>query len=40
MLLQLIKAIKPAIQAKASEQTITALDKSIQLPELPFLNVA
>lgn len=40
MLLQLIKAVKPAMKAKASEQTPTALDKSIQLPEMPFLNVA
>ncbi len=40
MLLQLIKAVKPAMKAKASEQAAAALDKSIQLPEMPFLNVA
>ena len=40
MLLQLIKAVKPAVKAKAAEQAEVALDKAIQLPEMPFLNVA
>jgi archaellum component FlaC len=39
MLLQLIKAVKPAAKAKAAEQAQAALDKAIQLPEMPFLNV-
>ena len=40
MLLKLIKAVKPAMKAKAAEQAEVVLDKSIQLPEMPFLNVA
>jgi archaellum component FlaC len=39
MLLQLIKAVKPAMKAKAIVEVEAALDKSIQLPEMPFLNV-
>jgi hypothetical protein len=39
MLLQLMKAVKPAMKAKASEKAELILEKSIQLPEMPFLNV-
>jgi Dynamin family len=39
MLLQLMKAVKPAMKAKASEKADLILEKSIQLPEMPFLNV-
>ena len=38
MLLQLIKAVKPAVKASA-EGTEKVLEKNIQLPEMPFLNV-
>jgi hypothetical protein len=40
MLLQLIKAVKPAMKAKATVDSELALDKSIQLPEMPFLSVS
>lgn len=40
MLLQLIKAVKPAVKASTADKTEVALSKAIQLPEMPFLNVA
>ena len=40
MLLQLIKAVKPAVKASAIDKAEATLDKSIQLPEMPFLNVS
>ena len=40
MLLQLIKAVKPAVTASAIDKAEATLDKSIQLPEMPFLNVS
>ena len=40
MLLQLIKAVKPAIKANAAESNTAILDKTLKLPEMPFLNVA
>jgi len=41
MLLQLMKAVQPAIKAKtAAELTDATLDKTLKLPEMPFLNVA
>ena len=39
MLLQLIKAVKPAMKANAIENNTSALDKTLKLPEMPFLNV-
>jgi ribosomal protein S15P/S13E len=39
MLLQLMKAVKPAIKAKAAEKIDAELNKSLNLPEMPFLNV-
>ncbi len=39
MLLQLMKAVKPAIKAKAAEKADAELNKSLNLPEMPFLNV-
>jgi hypothetical protein len=40
MLLQLMKAVQPAIKAKTSAAKIDAtLDKTLKLPEMPFLNV-
>ena len=39
MLLQLIKAVKPAIKANAAEDKDMVLDKTLKLPEMPFLNV-
>ena len=40
MLLELIKIVKPALQANAAEANAAALDKSLKLPDMPFLNVA
>jgi hypothetical protein len=41
MLLQLMKAVQPAIKAKTAAELIDAtLDKTLKLPEMPFLNVA
>lgn len=40
MLLQLIKAVKPAMQASAARNNEAVLDKTLKLPEMPFLNVA
>ncbi len=41
MLLQLMRAVQPAIRAKAAAAKIDAdLDKTLKLPEMPFLNVA
>ncbi len=41
MLLQLMKAVQPAIKAKAEAEKIDAeLDKTLRLPEMTFLNVA
>jgi hypothetical protein len=39
MLLQLMKAVQPAIKAKAAAEISTNLDKSLKLPDMPFLNV-
>ena len=39
MLLQLIKAVKPAVKANADDKAEAELNKSIKLPEMPFLNV-
>ncbi len=40
MLLQLMKAVQPAIKAKAEAEKIEAeFDKTLKLPEMPFLNV-
>ena len=39
MLLHLIKSVKPVAKIKAAEQSEVVLDKAIQLPEMPFLNV-
>jgi hypothetical protein len=39
MLLQLMKAVQPAIKAKTAAELIDAtLDKTLKLPEMPFLN--
>jgi len=41
MLLQLMRAVKPAIQATAAKLNNNIdLDKTLNLPEMPFLNVA
>ncbi len=40
MLLQLVKAVKPAIKAKAAEKNNLEFDKTLKLPDMPFLNVA
>lgn len=41
MLLQLMKAMQPAIKARAAAMKgLTDLDKTLKLPEMPFLNVA
>lgn len=39
MLLYLIIATKPAIKAKLADKNNFGLDKTLQMPELPFLNV-
>jgi Dynamin family len=39
MLLQLINAVKPALKANATADNNVGLDKSLKLPEMPFLNV-
>jgi hypothetical protein len=41
MLLRLMRAVQPAIKAKAAAAIMNAdLDKSLLLPDMPFLNVA
>jgi hypothetical protein len=39
MLLHLMKAVQPAIKAKAAAEISASLDKSLKLPDMPFLNV-
>jgi hypothetical protein len=40
MLLQLMKAVQPAIKAKeAAEKADAELDRTLRLPEMTFLNV-
>ena len=39
MLLQLIKAVKPAIKAKTAEKNNLEFEKTLKLPNMPFLNV-
>jgi chaperonin cofactor prefoldin len=40
MLLQLMKAVQPAMKAKAAAEKLDAeFDKTLKLPEMPFLNV-
>ncbi len=39
MLLHLMKAVQPAIKAKAAAEKSVGLDKSLKLPDMPFLNV-
>ena len=39
MLLQLMKAVKPAIKAKLAEQNVAEFNKTVHLPQVPFLNV-
>jgi Dynamin family len=39
MLLQLMKAVQPAIKANSAAKLEVELDKSLKLPEMPFLNV-
>ena len=40
MLLQLIKAVKPAAKAKAAEKNNVDFEKTLKLSSMPFLNVA
>ena len=41
ILLQLMKAIQPVIIAQTEAEKVDAkLDKTLRLPELPFLNMA
>ena len=39
MLLQLMTAVKPAVKAKLADQNEFGIDKTLQMPDLPFLNV-
>jgi hypothetical protein len=39
MLLHLMKTVQPAIKAKAAAENSVELDKSLKLPDMPFLNV-
>ena len=39
MLLQLMTAVKPAIKAKLADKNEFGNDKTMQMPDLPFLNV-
>jgi len=39
MLLYLILATKPAVQAKLADKNNFGLDKTLQMPDLPFLNI-
>jgi hypothetical protein len=39
MLLQLMNAVKPALKANATADSNADLDKSLKLPDMPFLNV-
>ena len=39
MLLQLVKAVKPAVKARAAEANNMEFNKTLKLPEMPFLNV-
>jgi hypothetical protein len=40
MLLQLVKAVKPGLKAKAEEKVSIEFDKTLVLRDMPFLNVA
>ena len=40
MLLQLIKAVKPAVKARSAEKNNVDFEKTLKLPSMPFLNVA
>ncbi len=39
MLLQLITAVKPALKAKLADKNEFGIDKTLQMPDLPFLNM-
>jgi hypothetical protein len=39
MLLQLVKAVKPAAKAKAAEKNNIDFDRTLMLPDMPFVNV-
>jgi hypothetical protein len=39
MLLQLVKAVKPAVSAKAAQKNNIDFDKTLVLPNMPFINV-
>ena len=38
MLLQIVNAVKPAMKAKAAEKNNMEFEKTLKLPEMPFLN--
>ena len=40
MLLQLMTAVKPAVKAKLADKNEFGNDKTLQMPDLPFLNIA
>jgi hypothetical protein len=39
MLLHLIMAVKPAVKARLADKNDFGMDKTMQMPDLPFLNV-
>ena len=39
MLLQLMKAVKPAIKAKAAAEAEEILAKTLNLPQMPFISM-